>query len=96
MEEVMTYIKPELLAVSVVLYLLGTALEKTGWISDRYISIVLCVVGIVICGIWVLSTSQLAGIQSVLLAVFTSVVQGILVTGLTVGSHIIVTKKKKQ
>lgn len=96
MEELMTYIKPELLVVSVVLYLLGTALERTGWIAEKYIPITLCIAGVVICGIWVLSTSHLAGLQSVLLAVFTSVVQGILVTGLTVGSHTLLTGKKKE
>lgn len=96
MEELMTYVKPELLAVSVVLYLLGMVLEKTGRIAERYIPVILCAAGIVICGIWVFSTSQLAGIQSILLAVFTSIVQGTLVTGLTVGSHRLLTGRKKK
>lgn len=96
MDEIMAYIKPELLAVSVVLYLLGTAFEKTRWISARYLPFTLCGAGVVICGIWVLSTSQFSGIQSVLLAVFTSVIQGVLVAGLSIGGHQLLKIKDKK
>ena len=83
MEEMISYVKPELLVVSVVLYLAGIALKKTDRIKDKYIPLILGGAGILLCGIWVLSTSQLTGVQSIAMAVFTSIVQGILVAGLS-------------
>lgn len=87
MEELMNYIRPELLAVSVALYLVGIALKKTDKIKDRLIPLILGGVGILLCGIWVFATSELTSLRCVAMAVFTSIVQGILVAGLSTYIH---------
>lgn len=96
MEELMNYVKPELLVVSVVLWLIGTAVKKTEKIRDKYIPLILGAAGILLCGIWVLATSELTGFRCVAMAVFTSVVQGILVAGLSIYADQVVKQMKKE
>lgn len=83
MEELLKYIKPELIVVSVVLYFIGIAIKNAEFIKDKYIPIILGIIGIVLSLVWVLSTSDLSGYQDVLMAAFTSIVQGVLVAGLS-------------
>ncbi|HIX77077.1 MAG TPA: phage holin family protein [Candidatus Fusicatenibacter merdavium] len=96
MEELMSYIRPELLVVSVVLYLIGIGLKKAGGIKDRYIPLILGGAGILLCGIWVLATSELTDPRCVAMAVFTSVVQGILVAGLSTYVNQMAKQMKKE
>lgn len=77
----MDYIKPELLVVAVVCYLLGAALKATTLVKDKYIPLLLGGAGIVLCCIWVAATSELLTPQDWAMALFTAVVQGILVAG---------------
>lgn len=83
MEQIISYVKPELIVVAIVLYFLGTWLKSSNAVQDKYIPLINGVVGIVLCGIWVLATSSLTTGQAVALAVFTAIVQGILVAGLS-------------
>ena len=83
MEQVMNYVKPELVIVAVVLYFLGTFLKKSEAVVDKYIPLILGVVGIVVCGIYVFATSQTSNAQEVAMAVFVALTQGILVAGLS-------------
>ena len=82
MGNLIDYVKPELVVVAIALYFMGIALKKSS-IADKYIPLILGGIGILLCGIWVFATSDITGYQSVLLALFTSVVQGILVAGLS-------------
>lgn len=82
MGNLIDYVKPELVVVAIALYFMGLALKKSS-IADKYIPLILGGIGILLCGIWVFATSDITGYQSVLLALFTSVVQGILVAGLS-------------
>lgn len=83
MDEIMNYVKPELLVVAVVLYFLGMALKQADTIKDKYIPLILGGISIVLCAIWVLATSTLGSGQDVAMAVFTAITQGILVAGLS-------------
>lgn len=83
MDQIMNYVKPELLIVAIVLYFLGTWLKKAAFMKDKYIPLVLGIVGIFVCGIWVMATASFATAQDIALAVFTAIVQGILVAGLS-------------
>lgn len=83
MEQIINYVKPELVVVAVVLYFLGTAIKKSESIKDKYIPILLGVAGILICGIYVVATCSLSGTQDIAMALFTAIVQGILVAGLS-------------
>lgn len=83
MEQIINYIKPELIVVAIALYFIGMAIKQSETIADKYIPSILGIIGIVICGIYVIATCSLSGIQNIAMAVFTAVVQGILVAGLS-------------
>ena len=83
MEQLMDYVKPELIIVSVALYFIGMWLKQAAFIKDKYIPLVLGIVGIFVCGIWVMATATFATGQDIALAVFTAIVQGVLVAGLS-------------
>lgn len=83
MEQIMNYVKPELVVVAVVLYFVGMGLKQSQAVTNKYIPLVLGIVGIVICGIYVIATCNLSGVQNIAMAVFTAIVQGVLVAGLS-------------
>ena len=53
MDQIMNYVKPELLVLAVVLYFVGVGMKKTETIADKYIPVSLGGLGILLCGIWV-------------------------------------------
>ena len=59
MEQIMNYVKPELVVVAIVLYFVGIGLKNTETVADKYIPAILGVLGIVICGIYVVATCDL-------------------------------------
>lgn len=81
--DIMNYVKPELFVVAIVLYIVGAALKKAQTVKDNAIPFILGAGGIILSAIWVLANSPLGTTQEVLMAVFTSIVQGILVAGLS-------------
>ena len=83
MEQIMNYVKPELVVVAVVLYFVGMGLKQSQAVTNKYIPLVLGIIGIVICGIYVIATCSLSGIQNIAMAVLTAEVQGVLVAGLS-------------
>ena len=83
MNTVMDYVKPELIVVAVVLYFIGIAIKQSQAIKDKYITVIIGAIGIVLALIWVLATSSIETWQNVLLALFTAIVQGVLVAGLS-------------
>ena len=95
MEQIMNYVKPELIVVAVVLYFVGMGLKQAQAVKDKYIPIILGGTGIVLCAIWVLATSPLGTGQDIAMAVFTAIVQGILVAGLSTYVNQIVKQANK-
>ena len=83
MEQVTNYVKPELIVVAVALYFIGMWLKQAAFIKNKYIPLVLGSVGVLLCAIWVLATCTLSTGQDVALAIFTAIVQGVLVAGLS-------------
>lgn len=83
MEQIMNYVKPELIVVAIALYFLGLWLKQAAFVKDKFIPLVLGIVGIFVCGIWVMATATFATGQDIALALFTAIVQGILVAGLS-------------
>lgn len=81
--DVMNYVKPELIVVAIVLYIIGVALKKAEAVKDNTIPFILGGIGIILSAIWVLANSPLGTPQEVLMAIFTSIVQGVLVAGLS-------------
>lgn len=83
MEQVMNYIKPELVVVAVVLYFIGTAMKKSEAVKDKRIPILNGLIGIAICALYIFATCSCASAQAVAMAMFTAITQGILVAGLS-------------
>lgn len=83
MEQIINYVKPELIIVAVVLYFIGIGLKNAQAVKDKYIPLILGIVGIILCGIWVLATSGFGSGQDIALAIFTAIIQGILTAGLS-------------
>lgn len=83
MEQIMNYVKPELIVVTVVLYFIGMGLKQAQALKDKYIPLILGGIGIALCAIWVLATCPLDSGQNIAMAVFTAIIQGILVAGLS-------------
>ena len=83
MEQIVNYVKPELLIVAVVLYFAGVGLKKAEAVKDKYIPLILGCAGILICGIYVFATCSCKNAQDIAMAVFTSTTQGVLVAGLS-------------
>ena len=96
MEQIMNYIKPELLIVTIVLYFLGMWLKQAAFIKDKYIPLVLSVIGIFICGIWVCATSQFTTVQDFAMALFAALTQGILVAGASTYINELIKQSKKE
>ena len=96
MEIILNYVKPELVVLAVVLYFVGLALKKAQAVKDKLIPLILGLVGILLALIWVLATSELDGVQQIMLAVFTAIVQGVLVAGLSTYANQIVKQASKE
>lgn len=78
------YISPELLVLIPVLYIIGLAFKKAEWLDDKHIPVALGTVGILLSILYVCATSTFTGFQSILMGVFTALVQGVLVAGAAV------------
>lgn len=77
--DVKEYIKPELLVMVPVLYVIGMMMKRTRKIDDRLIPSVLGVVGIVLACVYVLGTEPPS-----MIGAFTAFTQGILAAGMAV------------
>ena len=95
MEQIMNYVKPELIVVAVVLYFIGMGLKKAEAVPDKYIPLILGGIGIVLCALWVLANGPLTSESEIVMAVFTSIVQGILVAGLSTYINQIIKQTQK-
>lgn len=84
MEMLKEFIRPELLVLVPVLYCIGAGLKKAQTFADKYIPVALGAGGIVMAALWVVATSTFAGPQDIAMAVFTAIVQGVLVAGCAV------------
>ena len=94
-EIMQNYIKPELLVVAIVLYFVGTGIKNTEKIKNKYIPIILGLLGIFISALYVVATSDFNGYQTILMAIFTSIVQGILVAGVSVYANQLIKQAQK-
>lgn len=79
METIMHYIKPELLVVAIALYFIGLALKRTSIVKDKWIPMILGGVGIALCMLWIFSQCSCGNPGEVAAAIFTALIQGVLV-----------------
>lgn len=90
MAELQNYIKPELLVLAAVLYILGLMLKDTKKVKDTYIPVILGLIGCVLSLGYVLGVSGIS-----VIGVFTGLTQGILVTGCAVYANQLIKQANK-
>lgn len=78
------FIKPELLVLIPVLYIVGHGFKKTSLIKDKFIPLLLGSISILLAGLYIFATSNVNGIKEITMAIFTSITQGILIAGASV------------
>ena len=76
-------IKPELLTLVPVLYLIGMGLKKSQ-LADKHIPWVLGAISVVLSTMFIVSTSTINGWHETLMAVFSGFTQGVLCVGASV------------
>lgn len=95
MEEILKeFVKPELLILIPVLYIIGAGL-KVSKFKDNFIPVTLGVVGILLSTIYVFATTDVSGNKDILMGIFISLTQGILVAGCSVYFNQIYKQLKK-
>ena len=82
-EELIEFVKPELLILIPVLYFIGKALKKSKF-PDCWIPAWLGIIGIVLSAMWILSVSPLETFQDVMGATFMAITHGVLTAGMSV------------
>ncbi len=88
------FIKPELLLLVPVLYLVGVGLKKSA-LPDKRIPLALGACGIALSALWVFATCECSGAREIAAASFTAITQGILAAGASVYADQIVKQSKK-
>ncbi len=88
------FIKPELLILIPVLYIVGVALKKSQ-ANDAWIPWILGAVSIVLSLVYIGATTAFAGWQNILLAVFSGITQGILCAGASVYVNQLIKQSEK-
>ena len=67
--DIMTFIKPELLILVPVLYIMGMGIKKSK-VADNRIPLILGITSVLLSTLWVFTTSEIKNIQDVLYAVY--------------------------
>lgn len=86
------FIKPELLILIPVLFLIGIMIKNTLIIKDKFIPLILGVSGIVLAIVWLLATE---GTSNIFMLIFTAITQGVLCAGASVYIDQLVKQTKK-
>ena len=86
------YIRPELLVLIPVLYIIGMGIKKSR-LADKMIPLILGAVSVGMCLLWVLSSCDCGNVAS---ALFTAITQGILIAGTTVYANQIYLQSGKE
>ena len=89
------FIKPELLILIPVLYVVGIGLKKSK-LSDTLIPLILGGIAIVLSAAWVIATSNISTLRDIAYALFISVTQGILSAGASVYVNQLYVQSKKK
>ena len=88
-------IKPELIILIPVLYVVGIGLKKSK-LSDTLIPLILGGIAIVLSSAWVIATSDISTLRDIAYALFISVTQGILSAGASVYVNQLYVQSKKK
>ncbi len=84
MENLREFIRPELLVLIPVLYIIGANLKMSGAFPDKHIPLTLGLIGIALAAIYIASTVSFVGTAEVFGAMFMAITQGVLCAGASV------------
>lgn len=84
------YIKTELFVVVIMLYAIGEMIKNTEKVNNKYIPIILGVIGIIVCSVYVLSIEGFNG-----MSLFTSITQGVLCAATAVYGNQLIKQSSK-
>ena len=96
METLTEFLRPELLVLIPVLYLIGMGLKKSETVPDRHIPALLGAIGIILATVYIIATEDLSNWRQVVQAVFTGITQGVLCAGASVFVNQIIRQGKKR
>ena len=74
------YVRSELMILAPVLYFVIKILKKSR-VNDRHIPALICILSVVLSGVYTFSTVCAFSLHSILLSIFSSVTQGIILAG---------------
>lgn len=81
MDIIKDFIKPELLIIVPVLYLIGNGIKRVSIINDKYIPLTLGILGIILSVIWIIANSNINSYKDILMCIFVGITQGVLTAG---------------
>lgn len=88
------FIKPELLVLIPVLYLIGTAIKKSK-VADKFIPWILGGAAVALSALWIFATCSVATAADIFMAIFTAITQGVLIAGASVYANQLVKQTGK-
>lgn len=94
MDNLVEFIKPELMIMIPVLYLIGAAFKKSE-MNNKYIPLLLGVISIFAATIYLFAVNTITGIEAIFNAIFTAFTQGILCAGASVYVNQLIKQAKK-
>ena len=83
-EVIKEFIKPELIVLIPVLYIIGLGFKKTSLIKDKFIPVALGLISIILTGLYIFATTYMTGAKEITMAIFTALTQGVLIAGASV------------
>lgn len=89
------FIKPELLVLIPVLYIIGAGFKKTTLLKDNLIPVALGIISIFLTALYIVATTEMSGVKEVTMAFFTALTQGVLIAGASVYANQIYKQLKK-
>lgn len=89
------FIKPELLILIPVMFLVGKGIKKSN-VPDKFIPMILGTLSVLLSGIYVFASEPILGSQAILTAIFTAFTQGILCAGASVYTNELIKQNQKK
>ena len=96
MNEIKVFIKPELMILVPMLYMVGKTIKNTKKIHNSRIPFVLGILGIILASIYNIATSELIDYKSLLMCIFVGITQGITCAGLSVYANQLIVVQPKE
>ncbi len=92
--DIQHYVKPELLVLIPVIYIIGIILKRSK-VKDKHIPLILGFTCVCMATIWVLANSHITCFTECMAAIFCAITQGVLIAGADVYTNQVFKQSKK-